>query len=154
MIFKVKNFNDLGKCSFGTLLEKFNTNKDHIYIAARTFNDMSTFSEAFVEVKINNIDDLSKFLWCIPFVSTNNNYFFTSTNEWWKLEFNECIERNKTDIEKYTKSLEKTKDVKRKDKLTKMIQDATETKEYFERRIIEYNTRKSELIKKLKDENN
>ena len=31
MIFTLDSFNDLGRCSFGTLKEKFDTEKDIIY---------------------------------------------------------------------------------------------------------------------------
>lgn len=55
MKISLKSFNDLGKCSYGTLKEVFDTEKEEIY-----FNK--------VKVEINGIDGLERFLWANPSV--------------------------------------------------------------------------------------
>lgn len=53
MVFDLRSFNDLGKCSFGTMLSYFDTEKDEIYL-----NDD--------KIEITKIEDLFPYLWAIP----------------------------------------------------------------------------------------
>lgn len=153
MVIKVSNFSDLGKCSFGTLLGEFNTDTDHIYIQSVDTENFTFLDDAFVEVKINGIKDLCKFLWCNPFISTNNNYFFTNTKPWWHSEFNRSLTLYKEKVEQYRKRLTKATDPKRIEKIKKQILMYAELIKSVEVMINDYETTKIELTKKLIAEN-
>ena len=53
MIFSLKNYHDLGRCSFGTLRDSVDTDKEEIFLAGR-------------KVEIRSIEDLFPFLWRSP----------------------------------------------------------------------------------------
>lgn len=83
MKFSLKSFNDLGKCSYGTLLEEFDTETDRI----KKFKNFTTFETE--DVEINSLEDLMPYLWAIPGVRTCDNVnhtsvaIFSSTEPWW-----------------------------------------------------------------------
>lgn len=70
MVFDLKLFSDLGKYSFGTILEKFDTERDTIYLNNE-------------KIEITKIEDLFPFLWAISDCSSNNVYHFSDTEPWW-----------------------------------------------------------------------
>lgn len=78
MIFNLKRFNDCGKCSYGTLRETFDTEKDLIFLEEK-------------KVEIKNLEDLFKFLWRIPGISYREKesgksaaHFYGKNDAWWK----------------------------------------------------------------------
>ena len=83
MKFSLKSFRDLGKCSYGTLLEEFDTEVDCI----KMFKSFTTFETE--DVKINSLEDLMPYLWAIPGVRTYDNVthksvaIFSSAEPWW-----------------------------------------------------------------------
>lgn len=86
MKFDIRCFNDLGKCSYGTLKEYFDTEKDNIYL----FDKNKGYN---VKVEIKTIDDLLPFLWCEPSVQFCDNAegtsktFFGEKKPWWEYDF-------------------------------------------------------------------
>lgn len=78
MIFSLKRFNDCGKCSYGTLRETFDTEKDLIFLEEK-------------KIEIKSLEDLFKFLWRIPGISYRDKesgksaaHFYGKHDAWWK----------------------------------------------------------------------
>lgn len=137
MVFNLNNFNDLGKCSYGTLFDVFDTNKQHIYLfTGKDLND-------FVEIKITQLSDLFKFLWCIPCVSTDDSAYFHSTKEWWIVENEDTIKKFSKKQEYYLKKLKKETDTKKIEKIKNNL------KFYDVQHIIDSNFNRNEM--KLKN---
>lgn len=89
MIYDLKNFNDLGKCSMGTLIETFNTDDYEIYL----LKDGAEFSfekDSFEKIEITCFDDLLELLWSNPALSHSNNethkhtLYFSSKRTWYE----------------------------------------------------------------------
>ena len=74
MIFTLSAYNDLGKCSMGTNIDVFDTDKMKIF-----YNDKP--------VEINKVEDLFPFLWNIPGASTKHEdehtFYFYDKGYWW-----------------------------------------------------------------------
>lgn len=91
MIIDLKSYDDLGKCTWLTLSENFDTSRDHIYLAVFNYDAKLTKCE----IPIETLDDLKPFLWANPFVSFCNidennqvehHYIFAELHPepWWK----------------------------------------------------------------------
>jgi len=66
MIIDLKSYDDLGKCTWLTLSENFDTSRDHIYLGVLNYDgDLSK-----CEIPVETLDDLKPFLWSNPFVSS------------------------------------------------------------------------------------
>lgn len=92
MIYNLKSYQDLGKCALGTLLDKWDTDIEEIYVFDPESTDIFSPSNYHL-VKINSLDDLFKFLWTIPTLITgrkdedgvrHNTYYVSSLTPWWK----------------------------------------------------------------------
>ena len=59
MKYTLKSYNDLGKCSYATLMEEFDPQRDKIFVSG-------------VEMKIDCLEDLFPFLWQSPSVYSRN----------------------------------------------------------------------------------
>lgn len=159
MIFNLKSFNDLGKCSMGTMLEEFDTEKNHIYITIKEIESFSELSDSFVEVKIRSAGDLCKFLWCNPYLSTGNSdgemvyHFSSKPTEWWHNEWHELIEKYKADIAKYETKLMKEKDDKKKEKIEAKLSYYRNNLQETEKHLAYYDEKKKELVQKIIEEN-
>lgn len=159
MIISLKGFDDIGKCSMGTLLEEFDTEKNHIYLTIKDIGSFSELSDSFVEVKIRSVNDLCKFLWCNPFISTGNSdgeklyYFSSKPTEWWYNEWDELIEKYKADIAKYEKKFMKEKDDKKKEKIASKLSYYRNNLQETEKHLAYYDEKKKELVQKIIEEN-
>lgn len=74
MIFTLKNYNDLGRCSYGTLMESFDTEKDEIFVNGK-------------KVEIRSVSDLFPYLWqsagsCIHCDGKSSAYFYSHGTHW------------------------------------------------------------------------
>lgn len=108
MIITLKAFRDLGRCSYGTLKETFDTERDVIYC-----NDE--------KVEVTCVEDLFPFLWQAPGVSghTPEGTFarFHGTGTHWNWDFNPSIVRYKDDEIKLEKHILKEQNLKKREKL-------------------------------------
>lgn len=108
MIITLKAFRDLGRCSYGTLKETFDTERDIIY-----YNDE--------KVEVTCVEDLFPFLWQAPGVvgHTPEGSFahFHGTGTHWDFDFNPSIARCKWDERKLEKRISKEKNLKKEGKL-------------------------------------
>lgn len=98
MIFTLKHYNDLGRCSYGTLKETFDTEKDEIYL-----NDE--------KVQINSIEDLFPFLWQSPGISFGNKdgksiAYFSSEGTHWHHDYDRSIIMRQAEIDDFLKKIE------------------------------------------------
>lgn len=100
MIFTLKAYNDLGRCSYATLKETFDTEKDKIIFKGK-------------EVEINKIEDLFPFLWQSPGCAYHDNVEhrsvsnFSSTGTHWHHDFDDSIAKGKKHIEQLKKKVAK-----------------------------------------------
>lgn len=108
MIITLKAFRDLGRCSYGTLKETFDTERDVIY-----YNDE--------KVEVTCVEDLFPFLWQAPGVAghTPEGTFahFHGTGAHWDWDFSPSITRCKYDERKLEKCISKEKNLKKLEKL-------------------------------------
>lgn len=141
MKISLKSFNDLGKCSYGTLKEVFDTEKEEIY-----FNK--------VKVEINGIYDLEWFLWANPSVvcgagGKTKAYFYGNElpDDWF-----DCYLRTAADH--FTKAY-KLKDSKCKDeqKKAEKILYYKKAGKNWAKTWSSYFFKKEEILKKLREEN-
>lgn len=100
MVFTLNCFNDLGKCSYGTLRESFDTEKDEIYLEDE-------------KVDITCIEDLFPFLWRSAGMAYYDNKThksvarFYGTTPWWHHRYKESVDEYEKDIKNYRKKIEK-----------------------------------------------
>ena len=100
MKFSLKSYTDCGKCSYGTLMDEFDTEKDEIRLSGK-------------KVAINTLEDLFPFLWNIPGVQACDNVSnksvadFGSTGTWWDHRYGASIEDSEKEIKKLEKRLAK-----------------------------------------------
>lgn len=113
-IITLKNYNDLGRCSYGTLRDKFDSEKDKIYFKGKL-------------VKINKIDDLFPFLWQQPGVSGHcdgeSTANFNSEGTHWHQDFDEAIIESINRQTELKKKISKAIDKKKKDKYKAELAD-------------------------------
>ena len=113
MIFTLKHYNDLGRCSYGTLKETFDTEKDEIYL-----NDE--------KVQINSIEDLFPFLWQSPGISFGNKdgksiAYFSSQGTHWHHDYDKSIIMRQTEINDLLKKIKSKPDSRKIDQWRNMV---------------------------------
>lgn len=108
MIITLKAFRDLGRCSYGTLKETFDTERDVIY-----YNNE--------KVEVTCVEDLFPFLWQAPGVACHTpegtTAHFHRTGAHWDFDFNPSIARCKYDERQLEKRISKEKNLKKQEKL-------------------------------------
>lgn len=94
MKFTLKAYHDLGRCSYGTLMDEFDTEKDEIYD-----NDK--------KVKVRTVEDLFPYLWQSAGVAVHNNgkskSYFHGAGTHWHWDFDESIKDHEKDAIKFEK---------------------------------------------------
>lgn len=144
MIFTLKAYRDLGQCSYGTLREMFDTEKDEIYLNSR-------------KIEVRKIEDLFPFLWQSPGISgrigESSFALFQDRVTHWHRDFDESIEREERSIENLKKrigrsdvpkKIEKLKvtmnsHVHHRDSLMKLCEESDREMEEQKRLLIEEN---------------
>lgn len=144
MIITLKAFRDLGRCSYGTLKETFDTERDIIY-----YNNE--------KVEVTCVEDLFPFLWQAPGVAghTPEGSFahFYGTGAHWDFDFNPSIARCKWDERHLEKRISKEKNLKKQGKLHEKLVQVIDHRVKLEN-IIKRNDEEMEKIqKKLIKEN-
>ena len=144
MIFTLKSFRDLGRCSYGTLKETFDTEKDVIY-------DFNT------KVEITCVEDLFPYLWQAPGISGHtpkDSYaHFNGANTHWHEDFDGSIRRCDVDVKKLEKKIDKTRNenqiakykaeiddlLKHKARLIEIVNDSDAEMEELKQQLVEEN---------------
>lgn len=117
MKFTLKHYNDLGRCSMGTLLDEFDTEEYEILLDNE-------------KVEINKVEDLFPFLWQSPgcYVRRNGkqtSYFWTKGTHWHK-DYDKFIDDGLKQHEKLKNKLMKEKDEKKSQKILENMNFTTE----------------------------
>lgn len=112
MIIKLNGYSDLGKCSFGTLLDDFDTELHDIYLDGK-----------YIEIK--KVEDLFPFLWQHSGISVRNGdkevSHFSEEGTWWRHQYEGGIKKSDKRILFYMRKLRKEKDLKKQEKIIKQI---------------------------------
>lgn len=108
MKFTLKHYNDLGRCSMGTLLDEFDTEEYEILLDNE-------------KVEINKVEDLFPFLWQSPgcYVRRDGkqtSHFWTKGTHWHK-DYDKSIDDGLKQLEKLKNKLMKEKDEKKSQKI-------------------------------------
>lgn len=144
MIFTLKSFRDLGRCSYGTLKETFDTEKDIIY-------DFNT------KVEIVQIEDLFDYLWQAPGVSGHNSKgtfaYFNGANTHWHQDYDKSIRQADIEVNKLKKKIDKTRNQEQIDKYNEQINGILEHKQRLVTMLNNLDEEMEELKQKLVDEN-
>lgn len=144
MIFTLKNYSDLGRCSYGTLRDSVDTENDEIYLNGK-------------KVDIKTVEDLFPFLWQNPGVGVHScgrsTVSFSHTGTHWHDDFDESIADAETKIKKYTKKISKNPDSHLVPKWKKEITYETDRKESLSKLVKNLDNMMEEQKKKLIEEN-
>ena len=135
MKFTLNSYRDCGRCSFGTLREWYDTEKEKILLKG-------------IEVSIEKIEDLFPFLWQSPGCAYHNNdkgesvSNFGSVGTHWHHDYDKSIqecEKHIETIEKKIKKLEKSIDPRSAVRITKLRETQKWDREHADalRRICE-----------------
>lgn len=99
-------FSDCGKCSFGTLLDYYDTDDNLIYLDHK-------------EVKIEKVEDLFPFLWQNAGISIKDRNitksYFTNEGTWWHHLYDGSIWKYDKKILYYMKKLKKETNLRKKE---------------------------------------
>ena len=141
MIFSLRNYRDLGRCSLGTLRDVWDTDKDEIYLQGK-------------KVEINRIEDLFPFLWqpagswCRNGDHTVSNFGSEGTH--WHHDYDKSVERCERNAGRYRAKMEKAKsDSARENHRKRMeseLEHAGSIRRMVERLDIEMRTQQAALI--------
>lgn len=146
MIFTLKAYHDLGRCSYGTLKETFDTEKDKIIFKEK-------------EVKINKIEDLFPFLWQSPGCAFHDNVehksvsSFYSEGTHWHHDFDDSIIETEKAIAKLEKKIAKKSDSHLIKKWTEDLKWSKERYESLKRIVKRLDEEMEEQKIKLIEEN-
>ena len=145
MKFSLKSYTDCGKCSYATLMDEFDTEKDEIRLGGK-------------KVEINTLEDLFPFLWNIPGVRVRDNVSgksvadFGSTGTWWDHRYGESIKEDEARLKRLEKRLAKATETN-KPKIQEKIEYEHKSIESL-RRIIEWsNERMNECKEAIRADN-
>lgn len=144
MIITLKAFRDLGRCSYGTLKETFDTERDVIY-----YNDE--------KVEVTCVEDLFPFLWQAPGVAVHTpegtSAHFHGTGAHWDWDFSPSIARCKYDERKLEKRISTEKNLKKREKLHEKLLSTQEHRVRLENIIKRNDEEMEEIQKELIKEN-
>ena len=142
---RLSSFSDLGKCSYATLMDEFDSEKNIILVKGK-------------RVEIKSLEDLFPFLWNIPGVEFHDNEHHTSNSSfcgpgtWWESRYGESIKEHEVELEKLEKRLAKAAE-SRKGKIQSQITSLSEHIESLKRIVRRNNEEMEEIKEKLRHEN-
>lgn len=144
MIITLKSFRDLGRCSYGTLRDTFDTERDVIRLNGK-------------QVEINKVEDLFPYLWQATGISGHSPKgsfaeFHTHTTHWHQ-DFDGSIVRCEKEIEKLEKKIKKNPDSHLVEKWKRQVEDETRHRDNLVRIMKENDTEMEEQKLKLIEEN-
>ncbi|WP_405325694.1 hypothetical protein [Fibrobacter sp.] len=144
MKFTLKSYRDLGRCSMGTLLDEFDTEKDKVI-------------ENGKEVPIRSVEDLFPYLWQSPgiaFHSEGKNVSeFWCKGTHWHHDFDGCIPAYEKQIKRLEKKVEKATDPKKKEHYQNELSFCKEQIVHLKAMIERMDNEMEQLKKKLIKEN-
>lgn len=145
MIIKLDGYSDLGKCSFGTLLDDYDTDDNLIYLDHK-------------EVKIEKVEDLFPFLWQSSGISTKDGNitksYFWQEGTWWHHSYDGSLWKYDKKILYYMKKLKKETNLRKKEDIVlniKTLMDKLNNLSWF---LLKNDERMEEIKQKLIEANN
>lgn len=138
-------FSDCGKCSFGTLLDYYDTDNNLIYLDHK-------------EVKIEKVEDLFPFLWQHAGISTKDGNitksYFTNEGTWWHHLYDGSIWKYDKKILYYMKKLKKETNLRKKEDIVLNIKNLINSLNNLLNFISYNDIRMEEIKQKLIEVNN
>lgn len=145
MKISLNGFSDCGKCSFGTLLDDYDTDDNLIYLNNK-------------EVKIEKVEDLFPFLWQHAGISTKDGNitksYFCQEGTWWHHLYDGSIWKYDKKILYYMKKLKKETNLRKKEDIVlniKTLMDKLNNLSWF---LLKNDERMEEIKQKLIEANN
>ena len=140
MIFTLKSYNDLGRCSYATLKETFDTEKDEILLNGN-------------KVEIKKIEDLFPFLWTSAGIAVHTDgksrsQFFSTGTHW-----HDSIAKQEKYVKRRSRVVEKMKDGPKKEQAQKDLAFTIQHIESLKRICKRCDAEMEELKQKLIEEN-
>jgi hypothetical protein len=144
MVFTLTNYRDLGRCSYGTLMDCFDT-------------DLHTIIDNGERVKIEKIEDLFPYLWQSPGIACHSEgkstAEFHGSGTHWHWDFDESIKKHEKDIEKLRKKIAKDPGSKKVDKWNTELEFLVEHTNNLRNMLIRLDAELEEQKKRLIEEN-
>ena len=144
MIITLKAFRDLGRCSYGTLKETFDTERDVIY-----YNDK--------KVEVTCVEDLFPFLWQAPGVAGHTPEGTFAHFNWmgthWKWDLSPSIANYEYELKQLQRRINKESNVIKLTKLASKFNKIEKHRLKLEEIIEDNDEEMKEIQKKLIKEN-
>lgn len=144
MKFTLNAYNDLGRCSYGTLKEEFDTERDVIML-----NDY--------KIEVSKIEDLFPFLWQQPGSSSRSKdgtyAVFHDHGTHWHQDFDESIENYDKEIQKLIEKSKNVHDSAKGYKLTVKIGERIDRRNRLKNMLDQMDAEMEEQKKLLIEEN-
>ena len=145
MKISLNSFSDCGKCSFGTLLDYYDTDDNLIYLDHK-------------EVKIEKVEDLFPFLWHNAGISIKDGNitksYFTYEGTWWHHLYDGSVWKYDKKILYYMKKLKKETNLRKKEDIVLNIKDLMNNLNNLLNFISSNDIRMEEIKQKLIEVNN
>lgn len=145
MIIKLDGYSDLGKCSFGTLLDDYDTELHDIYLNGK-----------YIEIK--KVEDLFPFLWQHAGISVRNGdkevSHFSEEGTWWRHIYEGGIKKSDKKIQYYMRKLRKEKDLRKQENIITKIKSELAHINFIFNFITVNDERMEEIKQKLIEANN
>lgn len=145
MKINLNSFSDCGKCSFGTLLDYYDTDDNLIYLDHK-------------EVKIEKVEDLFPFLWQHAGISIKDRNitksYFTNEGTWWHHLYDGSIWKYDKKILYYMKKLKKETNLRKKEDIVLNIKNLINSLNNLLNFISYNDIRMEEIKQKLIEVNN
>ena len=145
MKISLNGFSDCGKCSFGTLLDDYDTDDNLIYLNNK-------------EVKIEKVEDLFPFLWQHAGISAKDGNitksYFWQEGTWWHHSYDGSLWKYDKKILYYMKKLKKETNLRKKEDIVlniKTLMDKLNNLSWF---LLKNDERMEEIKQKLIEANN
>ena len=138
-------FSDCGKCSFGTLLDYYDTDDNLIYLDHK-------------EVKIEKVEDLFPFLWQHAGISIKDGNitksYFSYEGTWWHQLYDGSIWKYDKKILYYMKKLKKETNLRKKEDIVLNIKTLMDKLNNLSWLLSKNDERMEEIKQKLIEANN
>ena len=145
MKISLNDFSDCGKCSFGTLLNDYDTDDNLIYLDHK-------------EVKIEKVEDLFPFLWQSAGISTKDGNitksYFWQEGTWWHHSYDGSLWKYDKKILYYMKKLKKETNLRKKEDIVLNIKTLMNDLNNLSWFLLNNDERMEEIKQKLIEANN
>lgn len=145
MKISLNGFSDCGKCSFGTLLDDYDTDNNLIYLDHK-------------EVKIEKVEDLFPFLWQHAGISTKDGNitksYFWQEGTWWHHLYDGSLWKYDKKILYYMKKLKKETNLRKKEDIVLNIKTLMNDLNNLSWFLLKNDERMEEIKQELIEANN